>query len=491
MVMTRWRWIVSLGLVLVLIGGATGFLLFPGPRRYASEVENFKYGSVGVQAASGVPYEIWRVLPKLCPKLAPAGGYRDFGLIYEPGRDTPIGMPVETVIVPRVGVNCALCHVGQVDLGGGRASRLLIGAPNTRFDLQRYLRFMFACARSDAFTNDNILALIQKQKPLNAFDRFLYGRMVIPQTRDAILKQAEALSFMNRSPDWGPGRTDGFNPAKVQVVGQPYDGSFGATDTPPLWNLRARAGMGLHWDAINTSEREIFLNSGIGNGATPATIDVENLDRMRRWLLDVQPPAYPYPINPTLATRGRALYQIYCGDCHTIGGARTGAAIDNAEVGTDPHRLGVWTAKANEGFSVYRPDGVLAWRRWLGPAMQASPVRFANPYPWRYTHFRTTKGYAAVPLDGIWARAPYLHNGSVPTLWALLSPPDERPTSFYRGDVAYDDRDVGFESQGERARAAGWLYDTRLPGNSAKGHAYGTTLSAEDRRAIVEYLKAL
>jgi len=114
-------------------------------------------------------------------------------------------------------------------------------------------------------------------------------------------------------------------------------------------------------------------------------------------------------------------------------------------------------------------------------------------YPHRFQHFRKTFGYANMPLDGLWVRAPYLHNGSVPTLRDLLEPAKARPTAFYRGYDVYDQANVGFvfnvpEENGRKY----FRYDTRLDGNSNMGHEgrpYGTELPAEDKAALVEYLK--
>jgi hypothetical protein len=122
-----------------------------------------------------------------------------------------------------------------------------------------------------------------------------------------------------------------------------------------------------------------------------------------------------------------------------------------------------------------------------------------------------------MPLDGIWLRAPYLHNGSVPTLWALLQPPALRPKAFLRGYDVYDPVDVGFESRPEKippgmqkklfcyvthADAAcpegkpdqGKFYNCDgdgglCRGNGNQGHLFGTSLSDEDKRALIEHLK--
>ncbi len=98
-------------------------------------------------------------------------------------------------------------------------------------------------------------------------------------------------------------------------------------------------------------------------------------------------------------------------------------------------------------------------------------------------------GYIARPLNGIWATAPYLHNGSVPTLYDLLLPAEQRPTKFYTGSHEFDPVKVGYVT------AAGgdnqFSFDTSLEGNSNKGHDFGASLTEPQRLALVEYLKAL
>ena len=112
----------------------------------------------------------------------------------------------------------------------------------------------------------------------------------------------------------------------------------------------------------------------------------------------------------------------------------------------------------------------------------------------RFSHFRKTFGYANSPLDGLWLRAPYLHNGSVPTLRDLLEPSDKRPKTFYRGYDVYDQKKVGFVARRggeERQEIFSLRYETE-PGNSNKGHEgkrYGTELPAAEKDALVEYLK--
>src|SRR5690606_10094838 len=108
----------------------------------------------------------------------------------------------------------------------------------------------------------------------------------------------------------------------------------------------------------------------------------------------------------------------------------------------------------------------------------------------RFRHFRKTRGYANQPLDGLWLRGPYLHNGSVPTLRDLLEPATNRPPVFYRGYDVIDRKRVGFISDVPREGNRQYFrFDTSLPGNGNHGHEgaeYGTELPAADKDAIVE-----
>ena len=113
--------------------------------------------------------------------------------------------------------------------------------------------------------------------------------------------------------------------------------------------------------------------------------------------------------------------------------------------------------------------------------------------------------YKARPLAGVWATGPFLHNGSVPTIYQLLSPHDERDTSFFVSPGAFDPVDVGID---RKQRGDGFWFDTSLPGNANVGHEFregyvpgktdaddpqygviGPALGPDERRAIVEYLK--
>ena len=93
--------------------------------------------------------------------------------------------------------------------------------------------------------------------------------------------------------------------------------------------------------------------------------------------------------------------------------------------------------------------------------------------------------------DGIWLRAPYLHNGSVPTMRDLLEPVARRPKEFWRGYDVYDQKRMGFEFDTAEAKRVGTRHDVAAKGGGNQGHEYGVELSEADKDALIEYLKTL
>jgi hypothetical protein len=102
------------------------------------------------------------------------------------------------------------------------------------------------------------------------------------------------------------------------------------------------------------------------------------------------------------------------------------------------------------------------------------------------------KGYIAAPISGVWLTAPYLHNGAVANLRELLTRPEARRVTFYRGCDLYDQANMGFVSDRVEASCpSNFLFDTKLPGNGRLGHAYGTDLTDAQKDQLIEYLKTL
>jgi hypothetical protein len=93
--------------------------------------------------------------------------------------------------------------------------------------------------------------------------------------------------------------------------------------------------------------------------------------------------------------------------------------------------------------------------------------------------------YWASPLQGIFASSPYLHNGSVRTLWDLLTTPEQRPKTFRTGSTEFDIKGIGLRSEGR------FLYNTKDLGKGNGGHIFGTNLPQEKKAALIEYLKSI
>jgi hypothetical protein len=467
--------IVIAGVILVAIIGLVSPLVLNNPVDYADINNHFKYGSIGSEPENGVPYWIWKVLPAVFPDKLPGEGYQSLGFLYEPGKDRPIGFSQRRVLIDRVGLNCAICHLGSLRETPESEPQLIPTMPSNTVNLQGYIQFLGKTALDERFTPNRILAEIDAQGgKFNPIQKLIYRYLVIPQTRDALITQASQLAFLNEQPDWGPGRVDTFNPYKSIQFRFPMDKleedeKIGTADLPSIWNQKPREGLQLHWDGDNTSVHERNLSAALGAGVTPVTADLERIKRIEDWLWELPSPAYPYAINRELAAKGQPIYQNNCASCHAFGGAKVGKVTPIGEIGTDSHRLDSYT------YELLSNQNTL---------FVGTPERFKN--------FRKTDGYANMPLDGIWLRSPYLHNGSVPTLRDLLEAPDNRPLVFYRGYDVFDQENVGFVSTIAQEKGTQYFkFDTTVPGNSNRGHLYGTNFSSEDKAALVEYLKTL
>ena len=260
-----------------------------------------------------------------------------------------------------------------------------------------------------------------------------------------------------------------------------------------------------------------------------SSIKAHNLVDMEETLWRLQSPVWPEDILPPIdrekAARGAQLYAETCSGCHALLDRAdpkrrvTAQVLGLEQVGTDPRSAlnlvdavvptGVLEGSLTpDGKGVYGSEapaselivavgaGVLKQnkaavlrtlanaRRW---DLAETPKQGDHPPDTADDPIGSWRAYKARPLNGAWASAPYLHNGSVPTLYDLLLPEAERPTQFAVGLWSYDPVKVGYVSDGE----APWVFDTTITGNHNPGHLYGTTLSDADRWALVEYLKTL
>ena len=493
-ILNRLGWVAVITLLVGLVGGAVLLGRFGAdtPVAYKDDLEHFKYGSLGSEHEFGVPYWIWRALPELfedkLPK--PGKGWQSVGFVFEKGKDLPVGMSQRRYLgFDVVWLNCAFCHAGTVRESAQSEPTVYAAMPANTFDFRAFMRFLFATGEDRRFTPADILRqikIIRQREGLDdlpLIDRLVLRFYGIYFMRERILTLRDRLNFIQEQPEWGPGRVDTFNPLKA-YFGFPPDllsqqERIGTTDFPSIWNQGQRENlkMNLHWDGNNVSLEERNRSAAMGTGITPPTGDRRSLKRVADWTRNLAAPAYPFAINKDLAAQGAPIYKEYCAGCHggdgkDFRGEDVGKVVPIAEIGTDRHRLDSYTYDV---------------------AVNQNMI-FAGYGEERFSHFRKTFGYANSPLDGLWLRAPYLHNGAVPTLRDLLEPSDKRPKTFYRGYDVYDQKMVGFVANISEEKGREYFhYNTEEPGNSNKGHEgrrYGTELPAAEKDALVEYLKS-
>jgi len=521
------RWLVRIAIVLVIIAIPVGafvwynfFRQVPQPEWITNDPEqNFLHGSIGSEAQGGLPYWIVVVLPRIFDDLLPGpGGYASLGLPWAEGDELPVGFSKKTVGFERVGFNCALCHATQYRTEPDAGPVIVAAGGSNTADVQGLLEFFGRAAMDSRFSAETIMTQIDMTYPLGFVDRMLYKYLYIPVARKRLREQAEDFAWADTRPRWGPGRDAAMNRTKFNFLGLPLDSSIDNTDFPSIWALRTRVQEGRTWpaddhsltadwsrldvpperlmlmnlDGATTSFEAVLYDSALGLQAENSAFFRQRMADLEAWLMDLAAPRYPLAIDSALANTGATVFENACASCHASGrDNRLGTVIPLEEIGTDPERANSWTLEAADSANrtVRNLTGI---RR----TPMGKPVH---------------TGYIAVQLDGIWLRAPYLHNGSVPTLRALLEPPERRPVRFYRGYDVLDRENVGFiarrcaadESDGiEVARSVdfqwgcmpedrGWLYDTTERGNGNGGHVYGTDLTDAEKRALVEYLKTI
>jgi mono/diheme cytochrome c family protein len=496
-------------LIVLAIAGALGGLFtwtkfFREEKEvFANEEEHFKYGSLGAEGDRGIPYYLWLVLPRVFPELMPGpGGYKSFGVVWEEGREVPVGFSKKRVGFDRITNNCAICHTATYRLSEDEKPHVVAAGPGAGANLQSMLRFLFKAAHDPRFNSDIIMNEIRlvsannyRNGGLSFVDRQIYRYLLIPFTKKALLKQEKQFAWMERfvddnkpKPHWGPGRDDAMNLTKYFMTSMKEDNSVGPTDFPSVWNLGIRSGkdnagkqMLLNWSGDTPAVRSVLIDSALGLGAPPRPWFLQRMADLDRYLSNLPPPVWPFaethPINQQMADEGQKLYARDCASCHEPRAEFTSKVIPIAEIGTDPERMHTWAKVAAEE----------ANRRVKQMGIDRPPMVERDPY-----------GYLSPPLDGIWLRAPYLHNGSVPTLRDLLNPPDQRPTSFHRGYDVFDPIKVGFKEPALKqigplglVRDRYFLFDTKERGNGNRGHVYGTQLSDNEKDKLLEYLKTL
>ncbi|MCW8093371.1 hypothetical protein [Alteromonas sp. ASW11-130] len=480
----KMRWWLSILILLLVGGGVLGavgwYKLFrevPQPDWVTATPEmRFKYGSIGSEYEAGIPYWIYMVLPQMFPDYLPGnGGYASLGLPWEEGQSLPAGFTKKTIGFPRVGNNCAMCHTTQYrESETAKPIYVVAGAGHT-VDIEGIFTFLIKSAKDPRFNADNILEQIDMIHTLSFIDKLLYRFAIIPITKKRLIEREAQFAWMFREdfPEWGRGRDDPMNLTKYFMLNLSMDDSYGPADIPSIWNLKKYDAeeRRLNWDGATHDAYSVIIDSALGiMGAEPHNTEefLEEVKWLEEYLRNLPPPKWPFELDSALAQQGETIFKQECARCHAS--EQTGKPLPLEVVGTSSARLNTWSKQnAIDANKVVSEAGI----------ERAGLVE--EPLP----------GYVAQFLDGVWLRAPYLHNGSVPTIRDLLLPPAQRTVTFYRGYDVYNKEDIGFISQGNKAKRVGTLLDTRVKGNSNQGHDFGTQRSESDKEALMEYLKSL
>jgi mono/diheme cytochrome c family protein len=350
-----------------------------------------------------------------------------FGFVADPSRDLPIGLATDTPDSQGVVQNCALCHVSELPDG-----RLWLGAPNTRLRLGEFR--VAVNERWVAAGNESLLSELAIEK----FSQLGSGRF-----------NAESDDYPRLVP----------------------------ADFPVYFRLGERNDLNYMGTGQNVRTEVYFalFTSGCGNPndetavvAWPSEADLVDLVD---FMSTIEPPDAP-PGDDALISRGEQVFgEARCNTCHILDDALAEFVVplDATEGGIEriPGDDLEWPRGSVRTSSAHR---ILQDGDGEGGGVDDGFADLLNFIITRGLTVRQTDGYRTNSLLGLWATAPYLHNGSVPTLEDLLKPAAERPVRWMQGDVEIDTTRFGFDNA---------------------GHEFGTDLSPADKEALLAFLRSL
>lgn len=384
------------------------------------------------------------------PKQRRIMAFRRYGLTPRPGHAA--GKPLQYAIDSRGGwcMNCFTCHGGTV------YGNPMPGAPNNRIALQ-------------SLVEETLLTKTQQGLPPSRMD---LGAIAIPLgtsngTTNAVV--------------FGMGLMHNRDERLNVVAAAPTLFTNHDMDAPPWWYFYKRPYMYIDGFAAKGHRGLMQFTLVPENGPEFYNEQEDNFRDVLAYITSLRPPKYPHPIDSKLAHKGQIVFQNNCADCHgTYGDEWTypNVRIPIEEIGTDPVRL---TALPVSGRTKYANS-------WFAHDKTGrKQVNVVDP-----------DGYVAPPLDGIWASAPYFHNGSVPTLWGGLNSA-KRPTIWRPTSESMHPSKIGLtvevieevpDNELDRVKRRSY-FDTRRFGKSNAGHTFPDTLSQNEKRAVLEYLKTL
>ncbi|RYY52983.1 MAG: c-type cytochrome, partial [Chitinophagaceae bacterium] len=261
-------------------------------------------------------------------------------------------------------------------------------------------------------------------------------------------------------------RDDGPTPLPDEII---------PSDVPAWWLVKKKNA--LYYSGEGRGDFGKFLLSSAlltMNDSTDAAEVNRHMPDVLSYINSLEAPAYPGSIDPGMAARGKVIFAGSCGGCHGSYGSNEtypNKLVHTSVIGTDP-----WLARSN-----FNDTTVSRWfnNSWFS---QGPNPAWLQPFD----------GYLAPPLDGIWATAPYLHNGSVPALEMMIDS-RLRPVYWKRGfgKNTYDIKAMAIRFDKRDKPGGKRVYDTTLKGYGNSGHTFGDQLTPDERKVLLEYLKTL
>jgi mono/diheme cytochrome c family protein len=411
----------------------------------------------GAYMTCGMPYSAWRRLGNASAQRPPGRNGRAADLPYY------LTLSEDTQGVDIVNTNCLLCH------GGSFNGEPIVGLGNESVDFTEDPReladvvgaYVVGGREADAWRKwANRVAAIA---PYMITDTV--GVNPAPNLTLALVAHRDPRTLV-----W----------SEAPLIEPPPERPL-PVSVPPWWGVAKKNAMFYNAMGRGDHARFMMMKSLV---CTDSMAEAETIDLMfthvRAYIASLAPPEYPFAIDAAQAEQGKAVFEEECASCHGTYG-RDGE-YPNRVIGLDV--VGTDAAYALRAYE--ESDRFMSWFNgsWYGEMAEARPA----------------PGYIAPPLDGVWATAPFLHNGSVPTIESLLDS-SKRPTYWLR---SFDSRDFDQDALGWEHQALDYgkdgandnrqrkrIYDTTLYGYSNAGHTFGDDLTDADRRAVIEYLKTL
>jgi mono/diheme cytochrome c family protein len=427
----------------------------PSPQRSGNPARGYEYLVTGDYLKSGIPYEYFKLGFGNNPKI----------WLQRDGLNNTVGYEYTVVKAPNgenvVAPNCLQCHAQVVE------GKLYLGLGNTMIDFSNNRKL----DPKKALAAEIMLGKTDPRK-YEAAEPFLKVVKAIGDQLNTKVRgvnaadRLAALLAAHRDPNtfrWNPRPSLDIPPEVIP------------TDVPAWWLLRKKHAM--FYNGFGRGDFGRFLMASnlltVNDSSESREVD-SHFNDVLAYIYSLRPPKYPFPLNKQLVKEGGILYIRNCSKCHGNYGADDNypnLLIPESVIKTDSLLL----------TSNYQNSQFIDWfnKSWF--AQGDHPARL-EPFD----------GYIAPPLDGIWITSPYLHNGSVPTLEAVLNS-RIRPRYWSRDieNPQYDFAQAGWRYTVQDSAGGTTVYNTTIPGYGNYGHDFGDHLTEKERKAIIEYLKTL